>query len=68
MSNSIIGKSVAFFKSFFAGGLERKVRDVDAQQGLTPPNGSILMELDRFRRALAHAGPAFNTILRVGRI
>jgi hypothetical protein len=26
------------------------------------------MKLDRFRRALAHAGPAFNTIFRVGRI
>jgi hypothetical protein len=44
------------------------VRDVEAEQGLTPPNGLILMKLDRFRRALAHAGPALNTILRVDRI
>jgi hypothetical protein len=56
-----------FFQVIIAGGLERKVRDVDAEQDLTP-NGSILMKLDRFRRALAHTGPALNTILRVDRI
>ena len=44
------------------------MREVDAERGLTPPKGSILMKLDRFRRALAHTGPALNTILRVGRI
>jgi len=41
---------------------------VDLERGVTPPNGSILMKLDRFRRALAHTGPTLNTILRVGRI
>jgi hypothetical protein len=29
---------------------------------------SILMKLDGFHRALAHAGPAFDAILRVDRI
>ena len=42
--------------------------DVDAERSLMLPNGSILMKLDRFRWALAHAGPALNTILRVDRI
>jgi hypothetical protein len=56
-----------FFQVIFSGGLERKARDVDAERGLTSPNGLILMKLDRFRKALAHAGPALNTILRVDR-
>jgi hypothetical protein len=43
------------------------MHDVDAEQGLTSPNGLILMKFDRFRKALAHAGPALNTILRVDR-
>jgi hypothetical protein len=42
--------------------------DVDPEGGLTPPNGSIFTQLDRFCRTLAYASPAFNTILRVGRI
>jgi hypothetical protein len=41
---------------------------VDAERGLIPPNGSILIKLDRFCRTLVYTSPAFNTILRVGRI
>jgi hypothetical protein len=45
----------------------RKQR-VDPERGLTTPNRSILIKLNRFCRTLVHASPTFNTILRVGRI
>ena len=77
MSNSIIGKSIFFFKWFLRIRLEKEVQEVDPstpllrsdpEQVLALPNGSILIKLDRFHRALVHASPALNTILRAGRI
>jgi hypothetical protein len=38
---------------------------VDPERGLTPPNGSILIKLDRIRLTLVYASPALNTILRM---
>jgi len=75
--NSIIGKSVFFFKWFLRTKLEDTMRNISysvpllrrtPEQAQELPSGSILMKLDRFHRALVHAGPALNTILRPGRI